>query len=79
MERPWVAKPNRTNQETTLTSHELARQLLAGPDKPVIIGVRCNRDAVWGDADDVTVTDEHEVNLVGFCSEGNFEWLEEDS
>lgn len=32
-----------------MTSHELARKLLEGPDLPVVTQVRCSRDTIWSD------------------------------
>lgn len=39
-----------------MTAHELARQLLAGPDVPVELGVGSPKDTFIGDVGDVTIT-----------------------
>ena len=45
-----------------MTTHELARQLLAGPDQPVQLLTETFNNAIYGDIGDVKITAGHSGN-----------------
>lgn len=61
-----------------MTSHELARQLLAGPDKKLAICIKTATNSLWADPGDVQVTtDVGDVNIIGRCTEVDIEVIDE--
>lgn len=62
-----------------MTAHELAHQLLAGPNHPVQVEVRTNGDAFWSAPGDITITSDG-VNCVSLsgCQEDGEDGEDED-
>lgn len=44
-----------------MTTHELAKLLLAGPDRPVQLQVNTNEDGYWGAPGDVQILTDEQV------------------